>query len=247
MAGAALGLAWTAGFVDAVGYMVILGVYSSHMTGNTAALGRHLRIADWRFAWKHGWPILTFVLGLIVSASITEWGRRHRLHSRMSVVFGIEIVLLLTLVFTLPAVPVSIAWLGLPAFAMGMQTVTITKVGTQRVYSTYMTGNLAKFAEALTGYFFWLADAARPAEAPGGRRRRWLGAAVRHRLLGHALLNVGLWALFLAGAFSGAAAVLVWQIHALWGPVVALAGLTFVDLLRPIAAVGNSEPPGFES
>lgn len=247
MAGAALGLAWVAGFVDAVGYMLILGVYTSHMTGNTAALGRHLRVADWHFAWKHAWPILTFVLGLIAGAALTEWGRRRKLHSRMSLVLALEIALLVILIVTLPAAPASVAWLGLPAFAMGMQTVTITKVGTQRVYSTYMTGSLSKFAEAFTGYLFWIADNARSAPGPGRNPRGWLKSAVRHRLLGHAALNGGLWLLFLTGAFSGAAAEIQWQARALWAPVLGLAGFIFLDLLRPLAPVEHGSPPGFET
>src|SRR6185437_6404755 len=218
-------LAWIAGFVDGVGYLLILGIYSSHMTGNTAALGRDLDLARWRSVLEHGWPVAAFVLGLLVGAAITEAARRAQFHSRLALVLGLELVLLALLLAYLPGVDASPAWLGLPALAMGMQTVTVTRVGDQRVYSTYITGSLAKFAEALTGYLF-------------SRQRR---------LLGHAALTGGLWLLFLAGGLTGAAAEVRWRVGAFWWPLAALAGLVALDLRRPIAPVAADEPLGFSA
>lgn len=240
-------LAWVAGYVDAVGYLELAHVYTSHMTGNTAALGEFLSRARLPDVLKHGWPILTFVLGLIMGAAITEAGRRRRFHSRLSLVLGVELILLAVLVVAgAPGGGAALWWVGVPALAMGMQTVTITKVGDQRVYSTYITGSLSKFAEALTGYGFWLADHYRE------RRRQhtprgWLREAARQRLLAHALLTGGLWVLFLLGGLSGAAREWRHGLAALWWPIAVLAALIALDLAWPVAAVADNEPIGFQS
>lgn len=237
---AALVLAWTAGYVDAVGYLDLAHVYTSHMTGNTAALGQYLSRVQWPDVVKHGWPILAFVVGLLVGAAITEAGRRHRFHSRLSLVMAIEIVLLVVLAMWGAREGLRPPWwVALPALAMGMQTVTITRIGDQRVYSTYMTGNLAKFAEAIVGYLFWIGDQPRP------RHDHWLREALRHTLLGHALLTGGLWVLFLVGAVTGARRELHHGLAAMWWPVMVLGALIALDLLRPIAAATENEPMGF--
>ena len=51
----------------------------------------------------------------------------------------------------------------LPAAAMGVQSVTVTRVGSLRVYTTYLTGSLSKFSEAVTEYLFWFRDRTRGA------------------------------------------------------------------------------------
>lgn len=241
-------LAWTAGYVDAVGYLDLAQVYTSHMTGNTAAVGQYLSRAQWTDVVKHGWPILMFVLGLLIGAALTEAGRRRRFHSRLSLVLGLEWILLGVLArwgVAGGAGHGALGWVALPALAMGMQTVTITRVGDQRVYSTYITGSLSKFAEATVGYLFWLADRARERRR-SHVRERWLHEALRQRLLGHALLTGGLWVLFLLGGLSGARSELHHTLAALWWPLTVLAALIAVDLVRPIAAVTEDEPLGFQ-
>jgi uncharacterized membrane protein YoaK (UPF0700 family) len=235
------GLAWIAGFVDGAGYLALVGVYTSHMTGNTAALGHFLSVRDWREVAAHGWPLVAFLAGLMVGATLMEIGRRGHHHSRLSLVLGVEIVLLALLAALDPrGSAATLGWLWLPAAAMGMQTVTITKIGDQRVYSTYMTGSLSKFAEAVTGYGFWLADRIRSGR-PG-----WPREALRHNLLGHSIVTGGLWLLFLIGGFSGAVAESAWGLHALWWPVMGLGLLAWLDRLHPISPVHAGEKLGFE-
>ncbi|HVB40801.1 MAG TPA: YoaK family protein [Terriglobales bacterium] len=239
-------LAWTAGYVDAVGYLELAHLYTSQwlatfrwvapdgrlwagfdwrqrapallvalpscldMTGNTADLGRALSRAPWPDVLKHGWPILAFVLGLILGAAITEADRRRRFHSRLSLVLGLEMILLAVLVIGTAAGSAAgarLGWVGLPALAMGLQTVTVTRIDDQRAYSTYVTGSLSKFAEVLTGYGFWLAN--RCGEHRRSKRRHGLAAE--------------------------------------WWPIAVLGALIAVDLARPIAAVAENEPIGFQS
>ena len=43
----ALAMTWAAGFVDLVGYVSLYGLYTSHMTGNTVAMARHISELQW--------------------------------------------------------------------------------------------------------------------------------------------------------------------------------------------------------
>ncbi|MGH9477212.1 MAG: YoaK family protein [Terriglobales bacterium] len=242
-----LALAWIAGYVDAVGYMALLAVYTSHMTGNTAALGRYFAIKDWHLALLHAWPLLAFVIGLMGGAMLTELGRRRGYHSRLSLVMIVEIILLAVLAHADRQQAASTSWLGLPAIAMGMQTVTVTRVGEQRVYSTYITGSLSKFGEALTGYGFWVVDRWRARRGATEVKRSWLRHNQRNKLLQHTLLNLGLWGLFLAGAMSGANVEGVKGLSALWWPILGLALLVVLDWWHPIAPVREGEPLAFET
>lgn len=243
-----LALAWIAGFVDAVGYLALIGVYTSHMTGNTAAMGRFFAVADWHQVLEHFWPVVAFVIGLVAGAILMELARRRGYHSRLALIMVIEVILLAILARADPNQAASTAWLGLPAIAMGMQTVTVTRVGEQRVYSTYITGSLSKFGEALTGYGFWLADRFRARHHPHPEAQNsWLHASHGNTMFRHALLNGGLWALFLAGAVSGATVDGVKGLHALWWPILGLALLVLLDWRHPIAPLKKGEPLGFEA
>jgi uncharacterized membrane protein YoaK (UPF0700 family) len=137
-------MAWTAGFVDAAGWLVLLHVYVSHMTGNTASFASGLMRAQFGEAFHHAWPILPFIAGLLYSATATTIARRNGIHSSFSIALVTEIVLLslfiaLGMHFGLDRNPeqasplVFYAMLSLPVAAMGMQTVTVTRVGGLRV------------------------------------------------------------------------------------------------------------------
>lgn len=234
-AGAALALAYIAGFVDAIAFLLLKQVFTSHMTGNTASLAQHAAHEQAHAAWLNAWPLIAFFAGLMLSAAMGENSRRRRHNSRLAPVLGLEILaLLVLLVWGHTGSGGSMLWVGLPAFAMGMQTVTVTRVGDQRVYTTYVTGTLSKLAEAIVGWFYWLAD-----------HRRGIGDVAGHPLLNHAVFTFGLWALFLAGGLCGALAELAWAMPALLGPLAGLVALALLDLARPIAPIAPNEPVGF--
>ena len=47
---------------------------------------------------------------------------------------------------------------ALLAFAMGVQAATLTHIGPLTIYTTFVTGTLAKFSEAFTRSLFWSYD-----------------------------------------------------------------------------------------
>ena len=237
-------LAWVAGYVDAAGWFVFAHIYTSHMSGNTASLGQSVALAEWRKACSYGWPSLCFALGLIAGAFLIHIGKRRGFHSTLSLVLGLEtlflgLVVLLGLRFRVPGGAYSqsgwknLLLVSLAAAAMGLQTVTLTRVGRMRVYTTYVTGSLSLFAESLAAYCLWVYDRA------GGRffrrLRRILRVSRRQESFQHLVLTAGLWAGFGAGAVCGALGLQAWDVLALCVPITILLLLTLVDRTRPVS------------
>ena len=177
-------MSWAAGFVDAVSWLVLYHVYTSHMTGNTASLAGEIAGREWNAAWHHGWVIVPFFAGLLFSAATTKAARRHGFHSSFAFALVTELLLLSAFIaagshwlrngHVVAGTGVAeYVLLSLPAAAMGVQTVTVTRINGLRVYTTYLTGSLAKCSEAVVEYGFWFFDRTR------GRVRRRLVSALR--------------------------------------------------------------------
>jgi uncharacterized membrane protein YoaK (UPF0700 family) len=227
-------LSWCAGFVDAVGWLFVYHVYISHMTGNTASFGISAAQGNWTEAAHHAWPILPFVAGTIFTAFSTAAARRRNLHSSFSIALTVELALVLVFLFEGSRGGSDRLRIALLAAAMGIQTVTVTRVAGLRIYTTYLTGSLSKFAEAVVEYGFWFRDRTR------GRLRQRLGKVLRvtprQTYMQHALLTASLWATFFAGAFSGAKLRGSIGYKSLALPAVILAFAIVVDIVRPVAA-----------
>lgn len=194
----AMAMAWAAGFVNVVGWLFLYHVFTAHMTGNTSSFGIDVAERSWTEALHHAWPLVPFLLGLLFSAFTTTVAHRLRWHSSFSIALVTELLLLGALIWLgqrysingelrPPSSFVFYFLLSLPAAAMGMQTVTVTRVAGLRVYTTYLTGSLAKFSEALVHYAFWLYDRTR------GRFRqrifKVLRVTIHQRYAQHAGLN----------------------------------------------------------
>ncbi len=245
-------MAWAAGFVDAFGWLLLDHVYSSHMTGNTASFATALADRNLPDALRHAWPMVPFVGGLLYSAGATALARRRGIHSSFSIALITEFVLLGLFVAAATACGLGFApqpplvfygLLSALAAAMGIQTVTVTRVAGLRVYTTYLTGSLSKFAEAAIEYALWFRDRTR------GRLARRLGKVLRvtprTRAARHAALTAGLWVGFFTGAVCGALGERNSGLAALAWPMAVIAGATAVDLVRPVAAA--DEPTEIDS
>jgi uncharacterized membrane protein YoaK (UPF0700 family) len=243
-------MSWAAGFVDAVSWLVLYHVYTSHMTGNTASLALETARDEWQQAWHHGWVILPFFAGLLYSAATTKAARRHGFHSSFAIALVTELLLLFAFIVfgshwlrgRQPAIPGGLAGyllLSLPAAAMGVQTVTVTRINGLRVYTTYLTGSLTKCSEALVDYGFWLYDRTRTRN-----RKRFISAfriSLRQRSVQHALLTAGLWLGFFSGAVCGVIAENRFSLLALCAPMAVIAAAAAVDLVLPVAAADEPD------
>lgn len=226
-------------------------VFTAHMTGDTASFGIAVAQHDWTSALHHSWVLVPFVLGLLFTAATSAGARRIHFHSSFSIALIAEIILLMLFVvlgtrwsingqLSPPSALAFYFLLSLPAGAMGLQTVTVTRVWGLRVYTTYLTGSLAKFSEAVAHYGFWFRDRTRGRF----RKRFWrvLRVTPHHRYARHAVLTAGLWIAYFVGAVSGALLKQRYNLFALLFPCAVLLIATIIDLLRPVAAADEPRP-----
>jgi uncharacterized membrane protein YoaK (UPF0700 family) len=246
----AITLAWAAGFVDAAVWSVFYHVYTSHMTGNTASFANAIVERKWNQALQHGWVIVPFMAGLLYSAATTKTAHRHGFHSSFSIALLTELLLLAAFVqwgscyldrghLKLPSGVIAYVLLSMPAAAMGLQTVTVTRINGLRVYTTYLTGTLSKFSEAVVDYLFWFRDRTR--KRIRTRFYKVLRLSPRQKSLQHAALTAGLWLGFFSGAVSGVVTEQRFAFFALYAPIAVLAVTIAVDLIRPVAAADEPE------
>jgi uncharacterized membrane protein YoaK (UPF0700 family) len=246
----ALAMTWAAGFVDLVGYVSLYGLYTSHMTGNTVSMARHISELDWTGVVRRGWPIVTFVFGLMLGAFIYEAEKRRKIQVPFPPAIGLEALLIGIFIVAatgshykadIPPQPAGkfFAMVALLAVPMGIQNVVIRKVGGINVYTTFVTGSLVKFAESLSEYLFWLRDRTR-----GRVRLRILKVLrVTPRLVAaqHAALTFGLWAIYLTGAVCGGFAVQQWKLLAMLAPFTLLMLISLYGAFRPLLPLSTEE------
>lgn len=139
----ALGLAGLAGLVDATGFVVAGGYFTSFMSGNTTRMGVEL-VERPALALAPLGLIACFLTGVIGGALI---GRRFRgRHKR--VMLGLIAALLAggaaLLVAGLP-----IPFLATSAMAMGLANNVFARDGEVTVGVTYMTGALVRFGQGV--------------------------------------------------------------------------------------------------
>jgi uncharacterized membrane protein YoaK (UPF0700 family) len=172
-----------------------------------------------------------FIVGLIYSAGTTRAARRSGSHASFSIALITECVLL----GTVAAIGHDgLGALSLLAAAMGIQTVTVTRINGLRVFTTYLTGSLTKFSEAVIDFAFWFYDRTRGRDWK--RLIRVLGVSGRQPSLQHVTLITGLWSGFFAGAYCGVAAELHIGLAALVAPIAVLGATIAIDLWSPVAA-----------
>ncbi len=120
---------------------------------------------------------------------------------------------------------------ALLTLAMGLQNVTIRKVGGLNIYTTFVTGSLVKFAESTADFIFWIRD-----RMQGGfklRARRILWILRRNMDFRHMALTGSLRTTYMLGALCGGFAGDRYQMLAMSVPLVVLFVITIYGSLRP--------------
>lgn len=191
----ALGLAALAGLVDATGFVVAGGYFTSFMSGNTTRMGVEL-VDRPALALAPLGLIACFLTGVIGGAVI---GRRFAgRHKR--VLLGI-MAIMLSAGAGLLAAGLPVPFLGLAAMAMGLANNVFVRDGEVTVGVTYMTGALVRFGQGVAARL-----AGEPLASTRGYGLLWsalaLGAAT-----GGALCVV---APLLAAALAALAALALW-------------------------------------
>jgi uncharacterized membrane protein YoaK (UPF0700 family) len=141
----ALGLAGLAGLVDATGFVVAGGYFTSFMSGNTTRMGVELAARPVLALAPLG-LIAAFLAGVIGGALIARRAGVRRKRVLLGLIAG-----LLTGGAGLLAAGLPIPFLGASAMAMGMANNVFVQRGEVTVGVTYMTGALVRFGQGIAG------------------------------------------------------------------------------------------------
>jgi uncharacterized membrane protein YoaK (UPF0700 family) len=235
----ALVLNFSAGIVDIVGYIALYHWFVAHMTGNTVHFGNELVAGKWDDAMKAGFVIASFIFGSVVGRAVIEVGARRQQQSIASVPLLVEAALISAFIcMDLRAtrevpLPQLLIMLALLALAMGLQTATLTKIGPLTIHTTFVTGMLNKFAEAISEWFFWAYDRVRGAHA-------WRGIT-HHRAFRNARFMTLIWVSYMCGSIVGTAMYSRWNAWVLAIPVVFLLLSAAIDQRQPLALEEEKE------
>lgn len=174
----AISLSWIAGYTNVITFILCGGVVVSHVTGNVTHFGQSL--SDTRFgiadAWSHaaffGFLVLTFFLGAVMSAVMTEGARRRGITSKYMLPMAVEALLLVALGLGITLhygghISVSdrstyYALCGLASLAMGLQNATITRISGAVIRTTHLTGVVTDFGLESVQYLLWAWDKSHP-------------------------------------------------------------------------------------
>jgi uncharacterized membrane protein YoaK (UPF0700 family) len=243
-------MTWAAGFVDLIGYLTLYAIYTAHMSGDTVAMGRHLAGLQWYGFARRGWTIATFIFGLLVGAFAFDAEKRGVLRVPFPVTLALESSLLLAFIVIaigndfrahIPPQPALkfYVMLALLSTAMGVQNVTIRRVGGLNVYTTFVTGSLVKFGEALSEYLFWVRDRTRHRFCR--RIGRVLRLSSRNLQMKRVILSGALWISYLVGAVAGALAISQWKLLSMVVPLAIILALTVYGTVAPFLHVPEEE------
>ncbi|MBR0798400.1 DUF1275 domain-containing protein [Bradyrhizobium jicamae] len=182
----ACALSALAGYVDAIGYLQLGGLFVSFMSGNSTRLGVTLAEAHWEHALEALALILLFVAGAAAGSLIVL----SRIAYRQPLVLLAEALLLAAaaLAYAFGAPTLAVAAIVL---AMGLENAVFQIDGGAGLGLTYVTGALVKAGQLIA------------AALTGGARWAWLP-------------NLLLWAALVLGALGGALAYRWINLAAVW-------------------------------
>jgi len=234
-------LAAVAGSVDGVCFVTLYQMFVAHMSGNSAALGVDLAMAQWPAALARFFPIPLFVLGTILGALLYEHLRRRNVQRRLSIVLVIEGTLLA--IFALwgstiesnGQLPRDPAWrffilAAMPVLAVALQNATLHRVGHASVHTTFVTGILSSFADGVAKSIYMLADLRKG----GASFVTALQQTRQAPQAAQAVLFAGIWLAYLAGAGSGAWLHTRAGLAALILPLIGIGTAVLLDVFRPV-------------
>lgn len=229
----AISLSWIAGYTNAL-TVLTCGQVTSHLTGTISQLGVEAAQVHWRQAGYLSSLVAMFLAGAFASGVLTEFGRVRRFQSIYVLPMVVEALLLalFALLIDWQAVGVlseakaHVVLTWLPAFAMGLQNATITRISGGVVRTTHVTGIVTDLGLELARIVFRVFGWSRQLDPKRAVQSRW-----------RALLLLSIPGSFALGAGLGTAAFDFVQAWSMVPAVAFLGFLTLQDILVPIAAV----------
>ena len=234
-----------AGFVDAVGYILLVKLFVAHMTGNTVAAALSLTDGNWQQAFHRGYPIPVFVAGLMLSEFVLEHAKRKGRHRLLCRVLALEAIFLAAFIVCGVAlartrttvrdrsISSEVVLTTLATLAMGVQNASLRRVGALTIFTTHVTGTLTKLGTDAVCYLFWFHD-----RTAGRWRRRWrkvLRISPRQVSFRATAMLAVLWATYFLAAALGAWGVGRWGAASLVAPLIVILTVIAFDVFRPIS------------
>lgn len=194
----AIGLAALAGFIDALGFLSLGGIFVSFMSGNSTrfAVGIINNNLSIQMSLIPFGIIMLFVIGVIIGRTI-----RHFCTRLPSTAVMLFMIFVLLCAFLLHGFESTFGATCLLAIAMGAANNIFFREGEVSVGVTYMTGTLVKFGQRLAGRLL------------GEKDHNWLPYLL-------------LWAGLVLGAILGAIGYSLYGFHILWLGITACFSLT---------------------
>lgn len=236
-------LTWTAGFVDAVGFLSLGRIYTANMSGNSVSLGIATASQGWQEASVRLWVVLTYVAGLLFCRLLLGFSARRGIRYAASIAFLIEIGLLVPVALASAATAGTSAiiryeLIALLALAMGVQNGAITHFSSLTVHTGFVTGTLVMLGERLAQVVTWTFGQFR-------QRRRDVFAILKEcsqrKESRIAAWLATVWVGYVCGAASGTFVHMRISLESLVIAISVLLALTVVDLWRPLAVRDEQE------
>lgn len=247
----AIALTWAAGYVDAFGYLLLNGVYTANMSGNTVLVGVHGVVGDYRTALLHVATIGAFVAGLIVSGAVIKVGLRRGVRRVLAFAMALEALCLAALLagveYLLPRgldTTMAAGWplyllVAITAVAMGIQNTSLRMADVLTVYTTHVTGALTRFGEDVVEYLFQRRTGPKPQQ--GSTTDAPSAPAARQLRLSAVFFPLALWSGFLLGAIVSAYATLHGGSAVLALPIAVVLLVGGLDCIAPLEQVGRED------
>ena len=230
-----VGLLWVGGFVDALGFLTLRGVYLGNMSGDSVGVGLALARRDWHELIIRGGPVLSFSVGLLLGGVIQDLARRWAVRRLLALALVIEALCL----FAFGAMP---AWADGPrvflgAVAMGIQNTSLRNSGIVSLYTTHVTGLLTNLTESVSALI------AGAIGVEHGSRDRESGATMSTRRQGRAALRLtAYYAVWILGAIACAVSVSR-EPFAIVLPLIVVLAAAAIDFAAPLATSRSPAPP----
>ena len=175
---------------------MVVGHYTSHMSGIVSAMADHAALGHGGLLLAGLVALLSFMAGAAHSAWLINFGRRLGWRGRYALPLLVEAGLLLAfgvMGALLPTELVAIPVVPLLCFLMGVQNACITKISGARMRTTHVTGIVTDLGIEIGKLTYWNAD-------PRSGEARVVADRAKMRLL------AGLLASFAIGGLAGALA-----------------------------------------
>lgn len=185
-------LSCVGGFLESYSFLSRDGVFANCQTGNLVLLAMHFAKHDWTKVLAYFIPILSFVIGVILTELIRTFANSHAIHWRQYILLLEAVLLFIT--GLLPSGRYNSIATTLIAFSCSMQVEAFRKVKGSVYATTMCTGNLRSGTYQLFCHFFKKEPAS----------------------LGQAGNYFAVIAVFMAGAIFGSLATDIWHEKAIW-------------------------------